>query len=254
MKKIEVVEIRKSFHLNGRTTEVLDGVSVHAIPSEFVSILGPSGCGKSTLFNIISGLYPPDEGKVLFEGVDVTGKRGIVAYMQQKDLLFPWRRVIENVLLGPELNGLPKESARQEAEELLALFGLKGFENHYPSQLSGGMRQRVALIRTLLFKKDVILLDEPFGALDAMTRTVMQGLLLRVFDEFRKTILFVTHDVEEAILLSDRIYVLSARPARVKEVVRVELPRPRDPTHPRFVEIKRMLLTLIKEEMEEVFQ
>jgi ABC-type nitrate/sulfonate/bicarbonate transport system ATPase subunit len=251
--KIAVKGIVKSFSHNGVNLRVLDGVTLHAREGEFVTILGPSGCGKSTLFNIIAGLLPPDAGEIWIDGAPVPDGRGYIAYMQQKDLLLPWRTVVDNAVLGLEVQGTPREMARSLARDLLARVGLQGFEDAFPAQLSGGMRQRVALVRTVLTGKEILLLDEPFGALDAMTRLVLQQYILRMWQEFRRTVLFVTHDIEEAVLLSDRIYVLSARPARVKEEVGVDLPRPRQVTDPAFVALKGRLLALIQDEMKEAF-
>ncbi|MDR5695988.1 MAG: ABC transporter ATP-binding protein [Armatimonadota bacterium] len=251
--KIAVRNIVKSFPHNGANLRVLDGVTLYAREGEFVTILGPSGCGKSTLFNIIAGLLSPDAGEIWIDGNPVPDGRGHVAYMQQKDLLLPWRTVLENAILGLEVQGIPREEARVRARDLLARVGLQGFERAYPSQLSGGMRQRVALVRTVLTGKEILLLDEPFGALDAMTRMVLQQYILRMWEEFRRTVLFVTHDIEEAVLLSDRIYVLSSRPAHVKEEVAVDLPRPRQVTDPSFVALKGRILALIQDEIKEAF-
>ena len=181
----------------------------------FVSLVGPSGCGKSTLFNIIAGLLEPTEGRVLIDGEDATGTIGRVGYMLQKDLLLPWRTVLDNVILGMEIQGMPLRAARERALPLLQNYGLAGFEYLYPNSLSGGMRQRAALLRTLLFDTDVILLDEPFGALDAQTKLQMQEWLMQLWSDFRKTVVFVTHDVDEAIYLSDEIHVMGTRPGRI---------------------------------------
>ncbi len=172
-----------------------------------------------------------------------------MAYMQQKDLLLPWRNTLDNAILGMEIRGERKPLARQQARELLKTFGLEGFEDRYPQELSGGMRQRVALMRTILCKKDILLLDEPFGALDAMTRTIMQKWLLKVWGEFGPSVLLVTHDVEEALLLADRIYVMTSRPASFKGSLQVELERPRRVTHPDMVNHKEYLLELLEEEV-----
>jgi ABC-type nitrate/sulfonate/bicarbonate transport system ATPase subunit len=232
---------------------VLQDVSIEVGRREFVSLLGPSGCGKSTLCNIVAGLIAPDAGTVVLDGAPVRPPdRGRVAYMQQKDLLLPWRTVIDNAILGMEIRGTPRAAARVRAREMLGRFGLAGFEGAYPVFLSGGMRQRVALVRTLLCDRDVLVLDEPFGALDAMTRAAMQGYLLRLREEFARTVLLVTHDVEEAILLSDRIYVLTPRPGRVHAEVTVDLPRPRRATDDGVVRIKARLLDLLQVEATEV--
>ncbi len=188
------------------------------------------------------------------DGVPIDRDMGAFAYMQQKDLLLPWRTVLGNVLLGPEIEHQPRDEARHEAMQLLDQLGLKGFERHYPAQLSGGMRQRAALVRTLLLKKDILLLDEPFGALDAMTRTVMQAILLDIWQQWRQTILLITHDVDEALLFSDRIYVLTARPATVKKEVAVPLPRPRSLTDMAFIQLKSDLLDTLQTEMLNVFE
>ena len=214
----------------------------------FVSLVGPSGCGKSTLFNVIAGLLQPTEGRVLIDGEDATGSIGRVGYMLQKDLLLPWRTVVDNVILGMEIQGKPLREARQRALPLLQRYGLKGFEHNYPNSLSGGMRQRAALLRTLLFDTDVILLDEPFGALDAQTKLHMQEWLMQLWSDFRRTVVFVTHDVEEAIYLSDEIHVMGTRPGRILETIPITLPRPRLRTSsltPEFLAIKERCLSLL---------
>lgn len=254
--KVRVVNLSKTF-LPGPVT-ALQKVNLYAKEGEFVSLIGPSGCGKSTLFNIIAGLLRPDEGgEIYLDGELKEDRRGFSAYMPQKDLLLPWRTILDNVILGLEIQGVKKSVARKEALALFPNFGLTGFEKNYPNSLSGGMRQRAALLRTILFKKDIMLLDEPFGALDSMTRSIMQQFLLKVWEEFRKTILFVTHDIEEAIFLSDRIYVMTARPGTIKAELSVPLPRPRDShlvTSASFVGIKRILLDLIQEESLKAFE
>lgn len=211
----------------------------------FVSLIGPSGCGKSTLFNIIAGLQTPSGGTVAIAGEDATGTIGRVGYMLQKDLLLPWRTVLDNVILGMEIKGVPRPRARATALPYLERYGLKGFEHRYPRELSGGMRQRAALLRTLLLDADIILLDEPFGALDAQTRSTMQEWLLQIWADFRKTVIFVTHDVEEAIYLSDEVLVMSARPGRIVDRISVPLQRPRPraiANSAEFVTIKKQCL------------
>ncbi len=253
MSKLEVRNLTQSFVQKDTQLQVLDTLNFSVDEGQFIALLGPSGCGKSTLFNILSGLLVPDTGEIYLNGKRIYGNTGDFAYMQQKDLLLPWRTVLRNVLIGPEIHNEPLDTAKEEAEKRLAQLGLSGFENSYPMQLSGGMRQRVALIRTLLLRKEVLLLDEPFGALDAMTRTVMQSILLDIWAEDRQTVLLITHDVEEALLLADKIYVLTARPATLKAKVPIPLSRPRDITDTALIRLKRELLDLLQVEMSNVF-
>ncbi|XAH23567.1 ABC transporter ATP-binding protein [Xylophilus sp. GW821-FHT01B05] len=234
--------------------KALENLDVAIRPGEFVTIVGPSGCGKSTLFNIVAGLEEPDAGGQLrFLGKDCAARSllGQVSFMPQRDLLLPWRTVIDNAILAVEMEGMRRADARRIALEMLPEFGLAGFERQYPHQLSGGMRQRVALMRTFMFKRDLLLLDEPFGALDALTRSMMQRWLLDIWQKHRRTILFITHDVDEALFLGDRVLAMTARPGRVKLELPVDLPRPRMPdivTSPAFMEHKRVLLEAIEEE------
>lgn len=253
MSRLEVKNLTQTFNQKNTALRVLDGLNFSVDDGQFVALLGPSGCGKSTLFNIVSGLLVPDTGEIYLNDERIYGNTGDFAYMQQKDLLLPWRTVLRNVLIGPEIHDEPLNTAKVEAQQRLAQLGLSGFENSYPMQLSGGMRQRVALVRTLLFRKEILLLDEPFGALDAMTRTVMQSILLDIWSENRQTVLLITHDVEEALLLADKIYVLTARPATLKAEVPVPLPRPRNITDTSLIRLKKELLTLLQVEMPKVF-
>ena len=249
--KLRLEGLYKSFRVNGREVPVLEGVDFHAAEGEFVSVIGPSGCGKTTLLNCIAGLSEPSAGLVELDGGPVDRRLGLVGYMQQKDLLLPWRTVLDNAILGLELRGRPRSEARRQALELMDTFGLSSFEKQYPSALSGGMRQRAAFLRTLLPDQELILLDEPFGALDALTRSQMQEWLLNLWDSLGRTIVLITHDVEEAVLLSDRVYVLTARPARIKLVLEVDLHRPRDyqmVTDESFVRLKAVLLAALREE------
>ena len=248
--KVEIRDVHKAYRVNGQLTEALAGVSLHAAAGSFVTVIGPSGCGKSTLFSIVCGLQQPDQGEICFDGVPVRHRAGMVGYMPQRDLLMPWRRVLDNVILGPEVHGEDLDAARREARQLLPLFGLEGFADSYPAALSGGMRQRAALLRTFLCRKDIMLLDEPFGALDAITRNALQEWLLQVWQRFRYTILFITHDVEEALFLSDHVYVFTARPARVRTELTVPLPRPRQremTLTPEFAALKQRLLEALAE-------
>ena len=250
---IRVSALSKTLYPDGRALPVLDGVDFHARNGEFVSIIGPSGCGKSTLLNIIAGLDSPTSGELALGGSAGGGapRLGAVGYMQQKDLLMPWRDVLGNAILGLEIQGVPKREARARAKEHLGRFGLEGFEKAYPHELSGGMRQRAAFLRTVLAGHDVFLLDEPFGALDALNRSRAHRWLTRLWESMNKTIVLVTHDVDEAILLSDRVCVMTARPGAVKMIGRVDLPRPRAVeavTSPDFVSLKAVLLSAVREE------
>lgn len=253
MSRLEVRNLTQSFAQKDTQLQVLDTLDFSIDEGQFVALLGPSGCGKSTLFNIISGLLVPDTGEIYLNGKRIHGNTGDFAYMQQKDLLLPWRTVLRNVLIGPEIHNEPPDPAKAEAQNRLVQLGLSGFENSYPMQLSGGMRQRVALVRTLLFRKKILLLDEPFGALDAMTRTVMQSILLDIWAEDRQTVLLITHDIEEALLLADKVYVLTARPATLKAEIPVAIPRPRNVTDTGFIGLKKELLDSLQVEMSNVF-
>ncbi|MHB8991626.1 MAG: ABC transporter ATP-binding protein [Chloroflexota bacterium] len=249
--KIELDQVAIRFPTDEGALPVLEEIDLFAQEGEFVTLIGPSGCGKSTLLNIVAGLEEPASGSIRFDGQPATHRIGRVAYMPQKDLLMPWRTVLDNTILGLEIQGVPRDAARKRALALFELFGLKSFEKAYPATLSGGMRQRAAFLRTVLTDKEIMLLDEPFGALDALTRSNMQEWLLRLWDSLRKTILFITHDVDEAVLLSDRVYVLTARPGRIKLVLDIDLPRPREygiVTSEPFIELKERLLGAIREE------
>jgi ABC-type nitrate/sulfonate/bicarbonate transport system ATPase subunit len=246
--KLVVDGVSVSFRTAGRQFHALQSINLNVQTGRFVSLIGPSGCGKSTLFNVIAGLTAPNSGRVLIDGQDATGTIGHVSYMLQKDLLLPWRTVIDNVVLGMEIRGIPIQEARTRALPYLRRYGLAGFEHQYPSALSGGMRQRAALMRTLLLDNDLVLLDEPFGALDAQTKVSMQEWLMKLWADFVKTIVFVTHDVEEAIFLSDEVCVMGTRPGRIADFIPVTIPRPRSRTilaSPEFVELKQRCLALI---------
>jgi ABC-type nitrate/sulfonate/bicarbonate transport system ATPase subunit len=225
--KLLIDNVSMKFRTPAGVFHALDHIRLLVPQGQFVSLIGPSGCGKSTIFNVTAGLQEPSEGRVFIDGVDATGTIGRVGYMLQKDLLLPWRTLTDNIILGMEIQGVNLTEARARALPLLRRYGLSGFENAYPNTLSGGMRQRAALLRTLLFDADVILLDEPFGALDAQTKARMQEWLLQLWSDFHKTVVFVTHDVEEAIFLSDEVHVMRARPGRIIETIPVTLPRPR---------------------------
>ena len=220
--RLQLSNIRKSFD----GMDVLGGISLQVKRGEFVSILGPSGAGKSTLFRLLTGGVTADGGEIRFDGAAL-GNISPFAFMPQRDALMPWRRIIDNTTLGLEVQGVSRSAARAKVAPLFAEFGLDGFERHYPAQLSGGMRQRAALLRTVVQDRAMLLLDEPFGALDALTRTGMQRWLMTMWSHHNWTALLITHDVREAVFLSDRIYALSARPARVMREFAVPIPRSR---------------------------
>lgn len=246
--KIEARDLHKSYSTADGPLAVMRAVSLTAATGEFVSIIGPSGCGKSTLFNILAGLESADAGSVFLDGAPIGARAGAFGYMPQKDLLFPWRRILENTMLGLEVRGVPRSEARARAQRLFEAFGLTGFERAYPSELSGGMRQRAALLRTVVQERDVVLLDEPLGALDSLTRTQMQEWLEEVWRRFRWTVLLITHDIREAAYLSDRVYVLGARPGSVQTTVDVDLPRPRSVNDPAFLAVEQELTEALRVE------
>jgi len=214
---------------DGQTLQALDAISFDVADGEFVALIGPSGGGKSTLLDIISGLYPQAGGEIAFDGAVLTpGQRlGHAAYMRQRDLLMPWRTALDNAALAIEVHGRSRREARAIARARFAEFGLAGFEDAYPAQLSGGMRQRIAFLRTVLAERRLLLLDEPFGALDALNRVALQAWLLALWERERQGVILVTHDVDEAIYLADRVIVLSPRPGRVVHIEPIDLPRHR---------------------------
>ena len=242
MKKLEVKNISKNF--DGKP--VLKDVSIELNQGELVCLLGVSGGGKTTLFNIISGLLSPDSGQVLLDGKDITNQPGNISYMLQKDLLLPYRTIEDNAALPLLLKGEKKKDARKKVSPLFEQFGLEGTQKKYPSQLSGGMRQRAALLRTYMFSKDVALLDEPFSALDTITKSSMHKWYLNVMQQIRLSTLFITHDIDEAILISDRIYLLSGSPGEITDEIIIKEPRPgRDGFNltAEFLEYKKKILS-----------
>ena len=229
MAKLVVQQISKMYKSgkDGRQVEALAGIDLTVNEGEFLSLVGPSGCGKSTLLYIVGGFIPPSSGKVFVGGNEVSAPgidRGIVF---QEFALFPWKTVLQNILYGLEQRKIEKEERLAIAHRYLEMTGLRGMENLYPKELSGGMKQRVAIARTLAYNPDILLMDEPFGSLDAQTRVFMQDELLKIWEETRKTVLFVTHSIEEAVHLSDRVAVFSRRPGRIQEVLPIDIPRPR---------------------------
>jgi NitT/TauT family transport system ATP-binding protein len=224
---LEAAGVRKSYTKDGRTLAVLELERFAARDGEFITIIGPSGCGKSTLLHIIGGFIPADAGSIRVHGRQVDGPGPDRGMMFQEFALFPWKTVAGNVAWGLEAQGRPKPEIAAAVDKYVQMIGLSDFRNHYPAELSGGMKQRVALARVLAFDPEVLLMDEPFGALDAQTREAMQEEVTRLWERTRKTIVFVTHDIEEAVYLGDRVVVLTARPGRIREEIPIALPRPR---------------------------
>jgi NitT/TauT family transport system ATP-binding protein len=248
---IEVRDVCVSFGSGRTAVDAVKGVSLQVQPGEFVSIIGPSGCGKSTLLNAVAGFTLPDSGVVMLDGASIKGPGSDRGVVFQQYSLFPWMTVRKNVEFGLKMQGVPLAERETRARTLLGLAGLLAFENHYPSQLSGGMKQRVGIVRALATSPQVLLMDEPFGALDAQTRSVMQEILTNMWQRLRLSVLFITHDIEEAIFLSDRIYVMTARPGRIKAELNVDLPRPRQPEvtgSVQFLDMVRTIKALIREE------
>jgi NitT/TauT family transport system ATP-binding protein len=250
---IEIASVCKEFAKGERRVLALQDITLSVTEQEFVAILGPSGCGKSTLLNMVAGFDRPTQGTVRVDGeeiVEPSPRRGVVF---QEPALFPWFSVMENVLFGPKTQRQPAAEYKRSAAQIIEQVGLHGFEASYPAELSGGMRQRVGIARVLIMQPQVLLMDEPFGSLDAQTRMLMQELLLQVWERHHQTVLFITHDIEEALLLADRVCVMTARPGRIKKSIDVAIPRPRAidvTTSPEFNALRREVLALIREESE----
>jgi ABC-type nitrate/sulfonate/bicarbonate transport system ATPase subunit len=236
MAKIEIRGVTKRYESEDATQGLaVENVSLTIEDNEFVTLVGRSGCGKTTLLNVIAGLVEPTAGEVLVNGRRVTGPGGGKGMVFQQHALFPWLTAIQNVEFGCKSRGVPPGERRGSAAQLIELVGLRGSEEKYPGELSGGMQQRVAIARALALDPEILLMDEPFGALDELTRIEMQGELLRVWSTRKKTVVFVTHSITEALMLSDRIVVLSARPGRIRQECAIDLPRPRERTNPRVI-------------------
>lgn len=249
--KLQVENVSKVFRDKTNTVTALSNTDFTVQGNEFITILGPSGCGKSTILKVIAGLEEPSSGRVLLDGLEIKGPGKDRGMVFQSYTLFPWLTVKENIEFGLDVAGRPKTERHDLANHYLEKIGLKGFEKAFPNQLSGGMKQRVAIARALANDPQVLLMDEPFGALDAQTRAVMQELLVDVWEETHKTILFVTHDVDEAIFLGDTIYVMTARPGRIKARIEVPIERPRSyeiKLSDIFIDLKKDVLELIREE------
>ncbi|MDD1676391.1 MAG: ABC transporter ATP-binding protein [Methanomicrobiales archaeon] len=245
---LEIRGVSKTFATEkGETVQALAGIDLTVAEQEFVCILGPSGCGKTTLLRIIAGLDRPTTGEILVEGDAVTAPSPKMAMIFQEYSLYPWRTVLDNIAFGLEVRGMERAERYSIVGRYLKLVGLEGFSGSYPYELSGGMRQRIAVARALAIEPAVLLMDEPFGALDAQTRNLMQRELLEIHNKTKKTILFVTHSVDEAVFLADRIVVLTTRPGRIREIIPVQDGRPRERTSPEFVQVRRHVLDLITE-------
>jgi NitT/TauT family transport system ATP-binding protein len=248
---IEIRGVHKEFVKGERRVLALQDIDLTVAKHEFVAILGPSGCGKSTLLNMVAGFDRPTRGSVKVEGEEIVEPSPRRCVVFQEPALFPWLTVMDNVVFGPKNRRQPAAEYRPRAAQIIEQVGLRGFEASYPAELSGGMRQRVGIARVLIMEPNVLLMDEPFGSLDAQTRTLMQELLLSLWERHQQTVLFITHDIEEAVLLADRVCVMTARPGRIKKSIEVRMPRPRSiesTTSPEFNALRREVIDLIREE------
>ena len=252
--KLEVKDLTKIYHSQNGDVTAIDHVNLQVEESEFVMIVGPSGCGKTTLINMIGGLDEATSGQVILDGKEIEGPGPDRGMVFQGYSLFPWLTVLKNVEFGMKMRKVPAEERTRKAMEYIKLVGLEGFENALPKQLSGGMKRRVAIARTLANEPEMLLMDEPFGALDAQTRVVMQELLAKISRETRTTILFITHDIDEAVLLGDRIYVMSRRPGTIREVITSSLPAERNHNCfvlPQFLETKKKIMDMLWQESQD---
>jgi len=246
---LELENITKKFFSQKKEILAVDNVSLKVRNNEFLSIVGPSGCGKSTILRMIAGLETPTSGKILLENKEVNEPDADRGMVFQQYTLLPWRTVLENVTFGLEVKGMPKSERIDIARKFIKMVGLEGFEEAYPYELSGGMQQRVAIARTLANDPKIVLMDEPFGALDTQTRAILQDHLLKIWQKDRKTVVFVTHNVEEAIYLSDRVIIMTARPGKIKSVIDIDLERPRKRTSLEFLEYKKRIIDELKSEV-----
>ena len=249
MALLEIKGVYKQFFADGKEMEALHDINLSIRENEFVCFIGPSGCGKTTLLRIVAGLEDPTSGTITLDGIPIKGpspERGMVF---QEYSLFPWRTVLDNIVFGLELKKVPLDEQKRLGRQYLKMVGLESFETRYPHELSGGMKQRVAIARALVNNPRAILMDEPFGALDAQTRNTMQSELLRIWEEEKKTVIFVTHSVDEAIYLADTIVIMSARPGRIKDVIEIPIPRPRSRTSPEVNQIRDRILCDLRSEM-----
>jgi NitT/TauT family transport system ATP-binding protein len=250
--KLELKDVSMIYSRRGKQFAALRDVSMQVEAGQFISLVGASGCGKTTLLRIVDGLMAPSGGEIWVDGKPVTRPGPDRGFVFQQDALFPWRTVLDNIVFGLEVQGKPKRESRSRADELIRLVGLSGFEQHFPHELSGGMRQRANLARALTIDPDILLMDEPFASLDAQTRELMQSELLRIWRSNRKTVMFVTHQIDEAVFLADRVVVMTSRPGQIKAMLDVNIPRPRDLSVKRtqpFLDLVDAIWKMIEEEV-----
>jgi NitT/TauT family transport system ATP-binding protein len=247
--KIKIKDIQKTFE-NGKKVVALDKVNMDINENEFAVVLGPSGCGKSTLLYLLAGFDKPTSGKIFLDGKQIKKPGPDRGFVFQDFALYPWKTVLKNISFGLELKGISKKEAAKESMKYIKMVGLEGFEHAFPHTLSGGMKQRVGIARALAYRPEVLLMDEPFGALDAQTRKQMQVELENIWEKTKKTVVFVTHSVIEAVYLADKVFVMTARPGKVKGVVNVDLPKPRDYTDENFLKVREKILALLETEVE----
>lgn len=247
--KVQAIDLSKIFGDRNSRVVAISDFNLEVKENEFTVLVGPSGCGKSTFLYMIAGFEKPTSGKILLDGNPITKPGPDRGFVFQDFVLYPWRTVLSNVTFGLEMKNVPKEDARERAMQLIKMVGLEGFEKAYPHTLSGGMKQRVGIARALAYDPEVLLMDEPFGSLDAQTRKIMQGELTRIWEKMKKTVIFVTHSVIEATYLADKIIVMTTRPGKVKGIINVDLPRPRNYTGKKYLKIRAEVLDLVEEEV-----
>jgi NitT/TauT family transport system ATP-binding protein len=247
--KLQAIDVNKTFGGGRDKVVAIENLNLGVAENEFTVLVGPTGCGKSTFLYLVAGFEKPTSGQILLDGKLIKEPGPDRGFVFQEFVLYPWRTVLRNVTFGLEIAGIKKEEAKKKAMRYIRMVGLEGFEGKYPHTLSGGMKQRVGIARALAYDPEVLLMDEPFGSLDAQTRKIMQGELVRIWEEMEKTVIFVTHSVVEAAYLADKIVVMTARPARVKGVIDVDLPRPRDYTGRKYLGVRKKVLDLLEEEV-----
>ncbi len=244
--KLKIENLSKKFRVNGDLLQVLDSISFNVQNREFLTIVGPSGCGKTTLIRLIAGLDKPTSGKIIFNGETIKNPSKNIGYVPQEFSLYPWKTVKKNISLGMKLHGIKRAEIELKTKELIDLIGLKGFENYYPKDISGGMKQKVAIARALAINQTLLLLDEPLISIDAQNRNKLQEDLIEIWQKSKRTVIFVTHNIDEAVYLSDHIVILGALPASVKDIVSISLERPRNRTDKEFNSIRKQILKILK--------